>query len=88
MSTSNLSPKYSQIASIFSSLLLAYTCYMTLVQTPMQAKSTKREMLLTQSFPENGEPKGRRRGGTSRETEYIKIKALASGNVSQLHLYL
>ena len=78
MGTSNQSPKYSQIASIFSSLLFAWVCYLTLVQAPIEATSTKREMLLTQSFPQNGEPKGRRRGGTSRLSEYVNIETLAS----------
>jgi hypothetical protein len=85
VSRSNQLSKISKIASIFSSLLLAHMCYSTLVKTSVDVISinnaTKGEMLLTQSFPANGEPKGRRRGGTSRVSEYpMKTSLVPGGN--------
>lgn len=70
MSKTHLFSKCFRVAGLISSLIAGFGLHILPVNahlnTSLNHQISKQETLVAQKFPENGDPKGRRRGGTSR----------------------
>ena len=77
MNRNKLPQKQIKLAGVISLLLLTFASYSPQVYARLAqsfSKVANTQHHLAQKFPDNGQPKGRRRGGTSRRDGCPKLK--------------